>query len=200
METADLFDLPEQGWVAGVDEVGRGPLAGDVVAAAVVLGDQSIDGLTDSKALSPARRERLANQIRAQAKCWALGRASVEEIDRHNILEASLLAMRRAVDALPLIPVMVLVDGNRLPKWPYPSRPIVKGDLTEPCISAASILAKVQRDSEMEALDDRFPGYGFAAHKGYPTKAHIAALERLGVLPVHRKSFAPVKRLLPQPS
>lgn len=199
MQNADLFDLTEQGWVAGVDEVGRGPLAGDVVAAAVVLGDQPIDGLTDSKALSPLRREILADQIRAQAKCWALGRASVEEIDQHNILEASLMAMRRAVDALPLAPAMVLVDGNRLPKWPYRSRPIVKGDLTEPCISAASILAKVQRDSEMKALDQAFPGYGFAAHKGYPTKAHLAALERLGVLSVHRKSFAPVKRLLPLP-
>ena len=200
MQNADLFDLPEQGWVAGVDEVGRGPLAGDVVAAAVVLGDQPIDGLTDSKALSPSRREILADQIRAQAKCWALGRASVEEIDQHNILEASLMAMRRAVDALPLAPAMVLVDGNRLPKWPYRSRPIIKGDQTEPCISAASILAKVQRDSEMEALDQAFPGYGFAAHKGYPTKAHLTALERLGVLSVHRKSFAPVKRLLPHPS
>ena len=200
MQNADLFDLPEQGWVAGVDEVGRGPLAGDVVAAAVVLGDQPIDGLTDSKALSPSRREILADQIRAQAKCWALGRASVEEIDQHNILEASLMAMRRAVDALPLVPAMVLVDGNRLPKWPYRSRPIIKGDQTEPCISAASILAKVQRDSEMEALDQAFPGYGFAAHKGYPTKAHLGALERLGVLSVHRKSFAPVKRLLPHPS
>ncbi len=192
----DLFGEIDGRLVAGVDEVGRGPLAGDVVAAAVILGDEVPEGITDSKKLSEARRETLASQIKATARAWCVARASVEEIDRLNILEASLLAMHRAVAGLAIQPGLVLVDGNRLPRWPYESRPIVGGDALEPAISAASILAKVQRDSELVALEDRFPGYGFARHKGYPTKQHMDALQRLGVTPVHRKSFAPVKRLL----
>ena len=185
--------------IAGVDEVGRGPLAGDVVAAAVVLPDYPLPGLADSKALSEAKRLALSEIIRREARSWALGRSTVAEIDELNILQASLLAMRRAVEGLSIQPTLVLVDGNRLPRWPYEARAIVKGDLTEPAISAASILAKVARDQEMVALDRRYPGYGLAAHKGYPTKAHLTALKALGVSPIHRRSFAPVKRLLADP-
>ncbi|MDG2460782.1 MAG: ribonuclease HII [Luminiphilus sp.] len=199
MNTADLFQGTDGYLIAGVDEVGRGPLAGDVVAAAVILGSTAPEGLTDSKALSESRRITLAERIRTDALCWALGRASVEEIDALNILQASLLAMHRAVEALAVQPTLVLVDGNRLPTWPYESRAIVKGDLTEPAISAASILAKVARDREMMELDRQYAGYGFARHKGYPTKAHLAALERLGVSRIHRRSFGPVKRLLAHP-
>ena len=196
MQTPDLFQISGGSIVAGVDEVGRGPLAGDVVAAAVILGDSSPAGLTDSKALSPRQRERLAETIRSEAVAWSLGRATVAEIDELNILQASLLAMRRAVEALSVQPSLVLVDGNHLPRWSYEARAVIKGDLSEPAISAASIVAKVTRDSEMVILDDLYPGYGFAAHKGYPTKAHLAALASLGVSPVHRQSFGPVKRLL----
>ena len=185
--------------VAGVDEVGRGPLAGDVVAAAVILSDPAPAGITDSKALTAQRRRCLADVIRNESVSWALGRASVAEIDELNILEASLLAMRRAVEGLSVTPTLVLVDGNRLPRWSFESRAIVKGDLREPTIGAASILAKVQRDGEMQALHDQYPEYGFNQHKGYPTKAHLAVLERLGVTPIHRRSFAPVKRLLAHP-
>lgn len=199
MQTTDLFQASSDSIVAGVDEVGRGPLAGDVVAAAVILGDSPPTGLTDSKALSPRQRERLAETIRSEAVAWSLGRATVAEIDELNILQASLLAMRRAVEALSVQPSLVLVDGNHLPRWSYEARAIVKGDLSEPAISAASIVAKVTRDSEMVILDDLYPGYGFAAHKGYPTKAHLAALASLGASPVHRHSFAPVKRLLARP-
>lgn len=199
MQTTDLFQVSSDSIVAGVDEVGRGPLAGDVVAAAVILGDSPPAGLTDSKALSPRQRERLAETIRSEAVAWSLGRATVAEIDELNILQASLLAMRRAVEALSVQPSLVLVDGNHLPRWSYEARAIVKGDLSEPAISAASIVAKVTRDSEMVILDDLYPGYGFAAHKGYPTKAHLAALASLGASPVHRHSFAPVKRLLARP-
>jgi ribonuclease HII len=199
MQTTDLFQVSSDSIVAGVDEVGRGPLAGDVVAAAVILGDSPPAGLTDSKALSPRQRERLAETIRSEAVAWSLGRATVAEIDELNILQASLLAMRRAVEALSVQPSLVLVDGNHLPRWSYEARAIVKGDLSEPAISAASIVAKVTRDSEMVMLDDLYPGYGFAAHKGYPTKAHLAALASLGASPVHRHSFAPVKRLLARP-
>ena len=195
----DLFHDTSSHIIAGVDEVGRGPLAGDVVAAAVILSDPAPAGVTDSKALTAKRRECLADVIRKEAISWALGRASVAEIDELNILEASLLAMRRAVEALSVTPTLVLVDGNRLPRWSFESRAIVKGDLREPAIGAASILAKVQRDGEMQALHDQYPGYGFDQHKGYPTKAHLAALERLGVTPIHRRSFAPVKRLLAHP-
>ena len=196
MQTTDLFQVSSDSIVAGVDEVGRGPLAGDVVAAAVILGDSPPAGLTDSKALSPRQRERLAEAIRSEAVAWSLGRATVAEIDELNILQASLLAMRRAVEALSVQPSLVLVDGNHLPRWSYEARAVIKGDLSEPAISAASIVAKVTRDSEMVILDDLYPGYGFAAHKGYPTKAHLAALASLGVSPVHRQSFGPVKRLL----
>ncbi len=196
MQTTDLFQVSSDSIVAGVDEVGRGPLAGDVVAAAVILDDSPPAGLTDSKALSPRQRERLAETIRSEAVAWSLGRATVAEIDELNILQASLLAMRRAVEALSVQPSLVLVDGNHLPRWSYEARAVIKGDLSEPAISAASIVAKVTRDSEMVILDDLYPGYGFAAHKGYPTKAHLAALASLGVSPVHRQSFGPVKRLL----
>ena len=195
----DLFHDTSSHIIAGVDEVGRGPLAGDVVAAAVILSDPAPAGVTDSKALTAKRRECLADVIRKEAISWALGRASVAEIDELNILEASLLAMRRAVEGLSVVPTLVLVDGNRLPRWSFESRAIVKGDLREPAIGAASILAKVQRDGEMQALHDQYPGYGFDQHKGYPTRAHLAALERLGVTPIHRRSFAPVKRLLAHP-
>lgn len=194
----DLFEVDhDAATMAGVDEVGRGPLAGDVVAAAVILDPQSpIAGLRDSKKLSAARREELAQQIKKQASAWAIARASVAEIDEMNILQASLLAMHRAVQALTPQPSYVLVDGNRLPRWEYASEPVVKGDDRVPAIAAASILAKVQRDGELIELDTRFPGYGFAAHKGYPTRAHLEALQRLGVTPEHRRSFAPVKKVL----
>ena len=199
MTAADLFDGTAGQLVAGVDEVGRGPLAGDVVAAAVILTDSPPEGVTDSKMLTPERREALAERIRDEAVSWALGRATVAEIDELNILQASLLAMRRAVEALLIQPSLVLVDGNRLPRWPYEARAIVKGDLTEPSIGAASILAKVQRDAEMLALHEHYPAYGFDRHKGYPTKAHLAALETAGISPVHRRSFGPVRRLLADP-
>ena len=199
MTPPDLFDSTAGHLVAGVDEVGRGPLAGDVVAAAVILTESPPEGVTDSKMLTAERREELAARIRSEASCWALGRATVAEIDEMNILQASLLAMHRAVAALTIQPSLVLVDGNRLPKWPFEARAIVKGDLTEPSIGAASILAKVQRDGEMLALNQQYPGYGFDRHKGYPTKAHLAALEQLGVCPAHRRSFGPVRRLLADP-
>lgn len=183
--------------VAGVDEVGRGPLAGPVVAAAVMLDPhRPIEGLKDSKKLSERRRQDLAGQIREQALAWSLGRAEVDEIDRINILQASLLAMQRAVAGLSSAPALVLVDGNRCPRFDCPSRAVVKGDALVPAISAASIIAKVSRDSEMVELDSRYPGYGLAQHKGYPSKAHLAALQILGVTPVHRRSYAPVRRLL----
>ncbi len=183
--------------VAGVDEAGRGPLAGPVVAAAVVLSAAyPIDGLADSKTLSALRREALAVQIRAHAAAWALGMASVEEIDRLNILQATLLAMQRAVQGLAVTPDLVLVDGNRAPRLSCPVRTVVRGDALIKSISAASILAKVARDAILLNLDGEHPGYGFAAHKGYPTNAHRRALEALGPSPVHRRSFAPVRRLL----
>ena len=198
MRVDDLFRPDYEGpGIAGVDEVGRGPLAGDVVAAAVILDPaRPIDGLRDSKKLSPARREILAQQIRERALAWAVARASVAEIDQLNILQASLLAMHRAVQALAPQPAYVLVDGNRLPRWDYASEPVVKGDDRVPAIAAASILAKVQRDGELQELEIQYPGYGFAAHKGYPTAAHLAALRKLGVTPVHRRSFGPVRDLL----
>jgi ribonuclease HII len=183
--------------IAGVDEVGRGPLAGPVLAAAVILDpDRPIQGLTDSKKLTEKRREALYDEIREKALAWAIGRAEVEEIDAINILQASLLAMSRAVAALALAPHHALVDGNKLPKLPCSAEAIVKGDLTEPCISAASIIAKVTRDREMVAMDARYPGYGLAKHKGYPSKAHMEALVELGVTEIHRRSFGPVRRLL----
>ena len=183
--------------LAGVDEVGRGPLAGPVVAAAVIRDPhRPLEGLKDSKKLSERRREELAGQIRERALAWSLGRAEVHEIDRINILQASLLAMQRAVAALSLAPELVLVDGNRCPRLEYPSQAVIRGDALVPAISAASIIAKVSRDHEMIELDSSYPGYGLAKHKGYPSKAHLAALQTLGVTPVHRRSYAPVRRLL----
>jgi ribonuclease HII len=183
--------------LAGVDEVGRGPLAGPVVAAAVILDpERPIVGLTDSKKLTPKRREILAQQIKSEALAWSLGRAEVEEIDRINILQASLLAMQRAVEGLPLQPQQALVDGNRCPQLPCPVEAVVGGDSTVPAISAASIIAKVARDLEMVELDAKYPGYGLAKHKGYPTKMHLEALQQLGVAAIHRRSFAPVRRAM----
>lgn len=183
--------------VCGVDEVGRGPLAGPVVAAAVILDPaRPIEGLADSKKLTERRREALFEQICGTALCWSLGRAEVAEIDAINILQASLLAMQRAVAGLQIAPQRALVDGNRLPKLACSARAIVGGDAIEPCISAASIVAKVVRDREMVALDAQYPGYGLAQHKGYPTAAHLAALRDLGVSIIHRRSFAPVRRLI----
>lgn len=185
------------GLVAGVDEAGRGPLAGPVIAAAVILDDQRpIAGLADSKKLSPARREALFDEIRAHALCFSIAEASVEEIDRLNILQATLLAMRRAVQGLRLKPVMVLVDGNRLPVLDVPAEAIVKGDARVQAISAASILAKVHRDRWCAQLHERYPQYGFAGHKGYGTAAHMAALRAHGACPEHRRTFAPVAQLL----
>lgn len=185
--------------VAGVDEAGRGPLAGPVVAAAVILDPASSpEGLTDSKKLSPARRERLYEVICREALSWSVAEVSVAEIDRINILQASLLAMQKAVAGLTMAPVRALVDGDHAPQLNCAVETIIKGDLSEPAISAASILAKVHRDRLMCALDAQYPGYGLAGHKGYPTKAHIEALHRLGVTPIHRTSYAPVRRVLEQ--
>ncbi|MCE1250797.1 MAG: ribonuclease HII [Comamonadaceae bacterium] len=185
------------GLVAGVDEAGRGPLAGPVVAAAVILDDhQPIAGLDDSKKLSAARRERLYDEIRAKALCCSIAEASVEEIDRLNILQATLLAMRRAVLGLRLKPVLVLVDGNRLPPLEMPAEAIVKGDARVQAISAASILAKVHRDRWCAELHQRYPQYGFSGHKGYGTALHLAALREHGACPEHRRSFAPVAHVL----
>lgn len=186
--------------LAGVDEVGRGPLAGDVMAAAVILDpDNPVDGLADSKQLSEKKRELLFDIIQQRVLSCCVARASVEEIDQLNILQASLLAMRRAVEGLSIQPEHVLVDGNKLPHWHYSAEAVVKGDSRVPAISAASILAKVTRDRELIALDREYPGYGFASHKGYPSKQHLEALNTLGVLPVHRKSYGPVKKLITQP-
>lgn len=191
--------MPDIPLIAGVDEAGRGPLAGPVIAAAVILDpSRPIPGLADSKQLSAARRERLAAEIRAHALAWALGRADVAEIDQINILQASLLAMRRAVESLNILPNRILVDGKQTPPGlACPCQAIVKGDATVPAISAASILAKVARDAELCELHDRYPAYGFARHKGYPTLAHRDALRRLGPCPEHRRSFAPVAAVLP---
>jgi ribonuclease HII len=197
--------LPEQaclpwhppGLVSGVDEAGRGPLAGPVVAAAVILDDlHPIAGLADSKKLTPARREKLYDEIRAKALCCSIAEASVEEIDQLNILQATLLAMRRAVMGLRLKPVMVLVDGNRLPTLGIQAEAIVKGDALVPAISAASILAKVHRDRWCVQVHEEFPQYGFAGHKGYGTAVHMAALREHGACVHHRRSFAPVAQSL----
>ncbi|MGE3482274.1 MAG: ribonuclease HII [Gammaproteobacteria bacterium] len=191
------FEIGVELLVAGVDEAGRGPLAGPVVAAAVILDpNRPIAGVNDSKLLSAPRRLRLEAAIQAQALAWALGRAEVEEIDRLNILQATLLAMQRAVAALDPAPRRALVDGDRCPRLACPAQAIVKGDQKVAAIAAASILAKVARDREMEALDALYPGYGLARHKGYPTRDHVEALQRLGVTPIHRRSFAPVRDLL----
>jgi len=190
-----MWDTP--GLIAGVDEAGRGPLAGPVVAAAVILDDLNpIQGLADSKKLTAARREKLYDEIRAKALCCSIAEASVEEIDTLNILQATLLAMRRAVEGLRLKPAKVLVDGNRLPVLDVLAEAIVKGDATVPAISAASILAKVHRDRWCAEYDREFPQYGFAAHKGYGTAEHLAALREHGACPQHRKTFAPVTEVL----
>ncbi|NDY90677.1 ribonuclease HII [Ideonella livida] len=195
------FSFPSCGLVAGVDEAGRGPLAGPVVAAAVILDDQQpIEGLRDSKRLTARRREALFDEIRAKALCSCIAEASVEEIDSLNILQASLLAMRRAVEGLRLVPGKVLVDGNRIPVLRMPAEAIVKGDDKVPAISAASILAKVTRDRLCTDLDRRWPVYGFAVHKGYPTSAHLEALRRHGACNAHRRSFGPVRTVLQAPA
>ncbi|NGO91056.1 MAG: ribonuclease HII, partial [Halomonas sp.] len=182
-------------YLAGVDEVGRGPLIGSVVTAAVILDPQApIEGLTDSKKLTARKREQLDVQIRERALAFALAEASAAEIDTLNIYHATHLAMRRAIDALMPAAEYLLVDGNRLPGHALPGQAVVKGDARHPAIAAASILAKVARDAQMAALDLRYPEYGFARHKGYPTKEHLAALEAHGPLAEHRKSFAPVQR------
>ena len=184
----------QPGLLAGVDEAGRGPLAGPVVAAAVILDDlHPIRGLADSKALSPRRREALFDEIRARALCCCIASASAQEIDQLNILQATLLAMRRAVEGLRLLPHRVVVDGNRVPVLRMPVAAVVKGDAKLAAISAASILAKVHRDRLCLELEGRFPGYGFAGHKGYPTVEHLAALQRQGPCAEHRLSFAPVR-------
>ena len=187
-------------WQAGVDEAGRGPLVGSVFAAAVVLPDEyDLPGLTDSKKLSERRRDELAVLIKQQALAWCVAAASVEEIDRLNILHATMLAMRRAVENLAVPPQRILIDGNRIPDGlPAPAEAIVKGDAKIPAISAASILAKTARDAQMYALAARHPQYGFERHKGYGTPEHLAALRRHGALPEHRRGFAPVRKILAQ--
>jgi len=185
------------GLMAGVDEAGRGPLAGPVVAAAVILDElQPIKGLNDSKALTARARERLFDEIRGRSLCCSIGHASVEEIDSLNILQATLLAMRRAVEGLRLKPHMVLVDGNRLPALQVPAQAVVKGDSKVEAISAASIVAKVYRDQLCMALHQAHPQYGFDGHKGYPTAAHFAALQAHGACAAHRRSFGPVRKVL----
>lgn len=195
----DLLWTPV-GLVAGVDEAGRGPLAGPVVAAAVILDDQQpIKGLNDSKKLTPATRERLFDEIRAKALCLCIAEASVEEIDQINILQATMLAMKRAVEGLRLKPAQVLVDGNRLPVLKVPAEAIVQGDAKVTAIAAASVLAKVHRDRLCQQLHERYPLYGFDGHKGYGTAAHLAALAMHGACPEHRRSFSPVRDALEIP-
>lgn len=192
------FEYP-QGYqlIAGVDEVGRGPLVGDVVTAAVILDPNNpIEGLNDSKKLSEKKRLALLPEIKQKALAWSVGRCSPEEIDQLNILKATMVAMQRAVEGLKVTPDLVLIDGNRCPQLPMQSQAVVKGDLRVAEISAASIIAKVVRDQEMEELDKQHPEFGFAKHKGYPTKAHFEAIEQHGVIDQHRKSFKPVKRAL----
>ncbi len=182
---------------AGVDEVGRGPLAGPVVAAAVILDPgKPIPMLKDSKKLSERQRDKLSEQIKCEAIAWSISRAEVEEIDSLNILYASLLAMKRAIESLQIVPHEVLVDGNKCPDINLPVTAIIKGDEKIACISAASIIAKVSRDNVMREMDKIYQGYGFADHKGYPTRFHISALDKLGVCPIHRRSFKPVRDLL----
>lgn len=207
-EARRLNDTQQQLWlageqgtllVAGVDEVGRGPLVGAVVTAAVILDPaRPIAGLADSKKLTEKRRQALAVEIREKALAWCLGRCDRQEIDELNILRATLVAMQRAVAGLAIQPQHVLVDGNRCPRLSCPATAVVKGDALVPAISAASILAKVARDAEMQALHGRYPQYGFDRHKGYPTAAHLAALREFGPIPEHRRSFGPVRDALAQ--
>lgn len=190
------FIYPDAELIAGVDEVGRGPLIGAVVTAAVILDPNNpIQGLTDSKKLSEKKRLLLSQEIKQKALAWSLGRAEPNEIDELNILHATMLAMQRAVKSLKIRPHFVLIDGNRIPDLDIPAQAVVKGDLLVAEISAASILAKVARDQEMEELDRQFPQYEFAKHKGYPTKLHLERLTQFGVLPQHRRSFAPVRKI-----
>lgn len=191
------IERPDVQYIAGVDEVGRGPLVGDVVTAAVILDPNNpIEGLADSKKLSEKKRIALAEEIKEKAVCYCIARASVAEIDELNILHATMLAMSRAVEGLSVQPDFVFVDGNRLPKLSMKAQSVVKGDSLVAEISAASILAKVTRDNEMLTLDAEYPEFGFAAHKGYPTKAHFAALEAYGITPHHRTTFKPVQRII----
>ena len=195
----DLLMMDSGDLIAGVDEAGRGPLAGPVVAAAVILDpDNPIEGLRDSKKLTEKRREELAPLIKERSLAWCVADASVEEIEELNILQATMLAMTRAVNGLKVHPQLVLVDGNRLPHLDYPCNAIVKGDDKVPAISAASILAKTTRDHYMVEMEARYPGYGFAQHKGYGVAAHIAAIEKLGITPIHRKTFEPIASMLSQ--
>ncbi len=192
------YDIP-QGYqfIAGVDEVGRGPLVGDVVTAAVILDPNNpIEGLNDSKKLSEKKRLALLPEIKEKALAWSVGRCSPREIDELNIFQATMVAMQRAVDGLSVKPDLVLIDGNKIPQLPMDAEAVVKGDLRVAQISAASIIAKVVRDQEMEELDKVHPQFGFAKHKGYPTKAHFEAIEQHGVIEEHRRSFGPVKRAL----
>jgi len=200
IEPFSLEHLSQYSHIAGVDEVGRGPLAGPVVTAAVILDPaKPIAGLADSKKLTEKRREVLAAEIKEKALAWSIGRAEVEEIDEINILQATMLAMNRAVESLNIPADFVLIDGNRIPSdMNYPAEAVVKGDGRVEVISAASIIAKVTRDREMVLMDEQYPGYGLAKHKGYPTKPHIAALIELGVTPIHRRSFRPVAEALAQ--
>lgn len=196
--TLPPFECAYDGWrLAGVDEVGRGPLIGAVVTAAVILDPaRPIAGLADSKKLSEKRREALYEQIIENAAAWCIGRAEADEIDRLNIYQATMVAMERAVAGLGVRPEYVLVDGNRCPKWHWPSDPVVKGDTRVQAISAASIIAKVVRDREMAELDEQFPEFGLAKHKGYPTPVHLEALNRYGATVHHRRSFRPVQEAL----
>ncbi|WP_113632045.1 ribonuclease HII [Pectobacterium peruviense] len=194
---SEIFIYPQATCIAGVDEVGRGPLVGAVVTAAVILDPaRPIVGLADSKQLSEKRRLSLYDEIKEKALAWSLGRAEPEEIDQLNILHATMLAMQRAVAGLAIVPDFVLIDGNRCPVLSMPAQAVVKGDSRVAEISAASIMAKVTRDREMVELDQRFPAYGFAQHKGYPTAFHLEKLAALGATEFHRRSFAPVKRVL----
>lgn len=193
----DFVCLYQGDLLAGVDEVGRGPLAGDVVAAAVILDPKNpIEGLNDSKKLTEKKRERLYDEIKEKALSWSLGRASVAEIDQINILHASLLAMKRAIEGLSVTPEYALIDGNKSPEINIPHETVVKGDSRVAAISAASILAKVTRDREMVEFDNIYPNYGFAGHKGYPTAVHMKALKEQGVTPIHRTSFRPVRECI----
>ena len=195
----DPLYLNLAGHIAGVDEVGRGPLAGAVVTAAVILDpDNPIEGLDDSKKLTEKKRSALAAEIKKKALCYFIARAEHEEIDELNVFHATLLAMKRAVAGLTLSPDRVLVDGKFCPDIPFPCEAVIKGDSKVAAISAASILAKVSRDNEMIAMENTYPGYGFAQHKGYPTKFHVEAIQRLGITPIHRKSYKPVQKVLNQ--